>query len=414
MELIPKHFDRDHSLAELLSSVAKPKLDAALRQLLGMPYRLIGANGECMAGDPALEMPAARFPVSHELEPVGYLEIHGANESDRVRARGAAMLLELLAHGGARYFMASSLHLEAVHADHEALQQKHFALQASENRYRELAASLESEVERQIAVIETAQRQLYETEKLASVGQLAAGVAHEINNPIGFIRSNLCTAKAYVDRLHRLAEEVRRCSDDAVRQHWKQADYDFMLEDFPPLMDECIHGADRVARIVADLKEFSNVDLAQTRAADLNEQLRMAVEMARMAYPPSVSVVMQLTPLPLVACQISRINQALLNVLHNAGQALASGSGTLTVSSACVDERIVLCVRDDGAGMAPEVMARAFEPFFTTRDVGKGTGLGLTVARDVVRSHGGDIALESAPGKGTSVTITLPLARASV
>ena len=412
MELIPKHFDQEHGLTELLSSVSKEKLDTALRQLLGSPYRLVTVSGEMLIGDAAPQPGMVRAQISHDLEAVGHLEVASTNEAsaDKIaaQANGAAMLIELLLQGLARYYMASALHLEAVHSDYEALQEKHRALQESEKRYRDLAESLEAEVKRQVAVIESAQRRLYESEKLASVGQLAAGVAHEINNPIGFIKSNLGTAQSYAQRLNTVSELIRSSSDSSLREGWQQADGDYMLEDFPTLLGECIHGADRVARIVADLKAFSNVDLANVRQTDVNEQIRMATEMAKMAYAPNVSVVMQLDELPNLACQAGRLNQALLNILHNAGLAISSG-GTVTITSRCENDCIVLRIEDDGCGMTPEILARAFEPFFTTRDVGKGTGLGLTVARDIIRSHSGEISLESRPGSGTSVTITLPL-----
>jgi len=374
-----------------------------------MPYRLVDANGELIAGDAELEIVSIRTPISHDFEKIGYIESDAEDTEDsNVRMRSAAMFVELLAQSCARYIMAASLHLEAVHSDHEVLQQKHRALQESEKRYRDLASSLECEVKRQISVIESAQRQLYETEKLASVGQLAAGMAHEINNPIGFIKSNLGTAKSYIERLNKMADSIRLTSDKLVLQNWRHGDCDFVLEDFSSLLEECIHGADRVARIITDLKKFSNIDLAEIRETDLNEQLKITLEMAKMAYPPSIVIDMQLSELPIIQCQVSRINQALINIFHNAGQALASG-GTLTVSSANLEKHINIRISDNGEGMSSDVLSRAFEPFFTTRDVGKGTGLGLTVARDVIHAHSGKITLDSTPGEGTVVTILLPI-----
>jgi signal transduction histidine kinase len=292
--------------------------------------------------------------------------------------------------------------------DYQQLLAKHAALIESEARYRALSAELEGRVQEQVATIEAAQRQLYQAEKMASVGSLAAGVAHEINNPMGFIRSNLATAAGYVRRLAALAPLVARSAEPALREAWAKGDMDFVLEDFAALLEESVAGADRVAKIVADLKAFSSVDSAEEEFADLNENLRAVANVAAPQLAGRATLTLELSPLPRLRCHPGKLNQVFLSLVQNAIQAVGAG-GRIRVGSACGEGELRITVCDDGAGMAPEVLARAFDPFYTTRGVGKGTGLGLTVARDIVAAHGGRIELQSAPGRGTTVTVVLPL-----
>lgn len=406
MEIRPRNFDRDFSLRELLAGVPLERLNAALETLLGGTFRLASGAGEVIAGA-AGEIPnAVRVAVRHDLEPLGWIE--AATAEDRVRA--AAALLELLLHQGARYHMASELHIEVVRADYEELQEHYAALQASEARYRELSRQLEERVRRQVDQIEMAQRQLYQAEKLASVGQLAAGVAHEINNPIGFIRSNLHTAQDYLERLEKILAAVRADADLAAM--WRQNDMDFLLEDFGTLLAESMSGADRVARIVADLKGFSNVDQAEEEVVNLNDNVRMVCNVARARISPRAELVLDLGELPPLRCHPGRLNQVFLNLLLNAVQAM-DRRGEIRISSRCEGGEVRLEFADNGHGMTEDVLAHIFDPFFTTRDVGQGTGLGLTVSRDVVAAHGGRIEVESRVGVGSLFRIVLPAAGAA-
>lgn len=398
-------FDRDMSLAELLGSIPRDKLLGALGGLLGSDFRLTGEDGQTLLGNSTLPMEGRRRqPLVLDIEPLGYLE--GVCEEEKLRA--AAVLLELLLRAALRYRMASTLHTEAVDADYEALQLKHAALLESEGRYRALAEELEERVREQVQTIEAAQRQLYQAEKLASVGQLAAGVAHEINNPIGFIRSNLNTAHDYVSRIKVFTALVHGGDMSAIAAAWHEADMDFVLDDFSYLIDESIVGADRVARIVADLKGFSNVDAAEESMVDLNDNIRAAVNMVSPQLRPGVEFKLDLQPIPRLLCLPGHINQVFLNLLMNALQALP-GPGVIGVSSDVADRAIRIRVSDNGCGIPTDVLPRIFEPFFTTREVGAGTGLGLTVSRDIVQAHGGRIEVASEEGKGTTFTVYLPL-----
>lgn len=401
MDILPRGFDREFRLTELLGGMRRERLGAALATLLGPEFRLSSNLGEVVAGTSGELAGAKRVAVRHDLEPLGWLEAVAAEDT----LRAVATLLEMLLHQGARYLMASELHIEVVNADYAALQIQHAALQDSEARYRALSAQLEERVREQVGVIETTQRQLYQAEKMASVGQLAAGVAHEINNPMGFIRSNLGTARGYLGRLEKIAPEIRAATSLAAT--WKQADMDFVLEDFAALLQESISGADRVARIVADLKGFSNIDHSEEIDADLNENLRSVCNVAHAQVDPRAEVVMDLGDLPPLRCYAGRLNQAFLALLLNAAQAM-DVRGEIRIRSRHEGSEIRIEFADNGRGIQQDVLERIFDPFFTTREVGQGTGLGLTVSRDVVAAHGGHIEVQSAPGAGSTFTVALP------
>ena len=402
MDILPRNFDREFTLNELLSGISQQRLGEALTALLGTGFRLSSRAGEVLAGTAADLPDAVRVTVLHDLEPLGWLE--AVAKEGKVRA--AATLLELLCHQGARYHMASELHIEVVRADYETLQHQYAALQASEARYRELSQELEERVRQQVEVIETTQRQLYQAEKMASVGQLAAGVAHEINNPIGFIHSNLSTARSYIERLEKIAPAIR--ATPSLADAWKKDRMDFMLEDFGALLTESIDGTDRVTRIVADLKGFSNVDQAEEEHIDLNDSLRSICNIAHAQVSPQAEVVLDLGELPRQPCRVGQINQVLLSLLLNAVQAMDT-RGEIHIRSRYVGGEIRIEFSDSGRGIAPDMLERIFDPFFTTHEVGQGVGLGLTVSRDVVAAHGGRIEVQSEPGKGSTFTIVLPV-----
>lgn len=327
------------------------------------------------------------------------------------QVQAAAAWLDLVLAGAYRYQMAADLHIEAVNSDFEALQQKHAALQASETRYRELAAQLEQRVKQQVEVIERAQRQLYQSEKLASVGSLAAGMAHEINNPMGFIRSNLVSGLDYVRKLKLTLNAYRIGDLERASQLWNSVDIDFVLEDFSELLTESVAGADRVARIVTNLKKYASIDAAMTMPIDLNNALRAVADIARQQLP--IALTFDLQPLPVIVCDQSRMNQMLLSLLQNAVQAIeGQADGMIRVTTRLLGTQIQIAIADNGGGIAASVLSRIFDPFFTTREIGKGMGLGLTLASDIAVAHGGRIEVDSTPGAGSTFTVYLPTLQA--
>jgi hemerythrin-like metal-binding protein len=254
--------------------------------------------------------------------------------------------------------------------------------------------------------VEEAQNQLLQSEKMASIGQLAAGVAHEINNPVGFVNSNLTTLNTYVGQLLKLIDAHESGTvTDALRH---EADLDFLRQDITDLVKESQEGLDRVKKIVSNLKDFSHVDEAEWQEADINAGLESTLNVVWNEIKYKATVVREFGSLPPVRCIPAQINQVVMNLLVNAAQAIEQ-QGTITLRSGLEGEWAWIEVEDTGKGMTPAVTKRIFEPFFTTKPVGKGTGLGLSLSYDIIAKHGGSFTVRSEPGKGSSFRIVLPV-----
>ena len=265
--------------------------------------------------------------------------------------------------------------------------------------------------------LEEAHNQLLQSEKMASIGQLAAGVAHELNNPIGFVHSNLGALEKYVTDVFAIAaayEELDAnpgCAGPALERArtLKQAcDYDYLKEDVRQLMSESKDGLMRVRKIVQDLKDFSRVDSADWQWADLHRGLDSTLNIVGNELKYHCTVVKEYGELPEVYCLPSQLNQVFMNMLVNAAHAI-EGKGTITLRSGRRDNEVWISFSDTGKGIPAENLTRIFDPFFTTKPVGKGTGLGLSLAYGIVRKHQGRIEVASEVGKGTTFTIVVPI-----
>lgn len=270
------------------------------------------------------------------------------------------------------------------------------------------------EQRRLIEKLEDAQNQLLQSEKLASIGQLAAGVAHEINNPVGFVNSNFGALERYVLDLFRLIDTYASPAGAAAAAEIRQQiDYDFLKEDIVTLFKESKDGLERVKRIVQDLRDFSRVDSAQEwQKANLQTCLDTTLNVATNEIKHKADVVKVYAQIPEVECLPSQLNQVFLNLLVNAAQAIPT-YGTLTLATGSEDNWVWVSISDSGSGIAPENLKRIFDPFFTTKPVGKGTGLGLSVSYNIIAKHNGRIEVESELGKGTSFRIWLPILQPS-
>lgn len=280
--------------------------------------------------------------------------------------------------------------------------------EANENLARE-----QQELTLLLKKVEEAQQQLLQSEKMAAIGQLAAGVAHEINNPIGFVNSNLGTLKTYIDRLMRLVdayESVAGGGDPALLEKVRrEADLEFLREDLPSLVQESHEGLGRVTKIVQDLKDFSHVDQAELQDADLNAGLESTLNVVWNELKYKAEVIRELGDMPPVPCVPAQINQVFMNLLVNAAQAIEQ-RGKIIVRSGLENGFAWVEIEDTGKGMTEEVRRRIFEPFYTTKPVGQGTGLGLSISYDiVVKKHGGRLDVSSTPGVGTRFKVWLPL-----
>jgi signal transduction histidine kinase len=263
--------------------------------------------------------------------------------------------------------------------------------------------------------LQLTQVQLIQREKMASVGQLVAGVAHELNNPIGFVYSNVGTLDDFVKRLRAILDVYRAlpladAEQARVDERWKQLKVDYALKYIDSMIEGVREGAERARKIVRDLRVFARTDADVWQAVDLHEELESSLTLVNHLLKDRVTVHRTFGRLPSVECVRSQIDQVFLNLLANAAQAI-TGRGAITIETRVEDGCAVVGVNDTGAGIAPDVIGRIFDPFFTTKPVGEGTGLGLSISYEIVTKHGGEIRAESPPGGGATFTVRLPLTR---
>ena len=266
--------------------------------------------------------------------------------------------------------------------------------------------------------LEEAHNQLLQSEKMASIGQLAAGIAHELNNPIGFVHSNLGTLEGYLrdimDIIDAYAETLTSETDPALKQkkleHLREErDFSFIREDIGQLLNESKDGLVRVRKIVQDLKSFSHVSEQDWQWADLHQGLDSTLNIVWNELKYKCQVVKEYGELPKVYCLISQLNQVFMNLLVNASHAIET-KGTITIRTALLGaDAVCIEISDTGKGIAPEHLSRIFEPFFTTKPIGKGTGLGLSLSYGIVDRHHGRIEVDSQVGVGSTFRVILPI-----
>jgi PAS domain S-box-containing protein len=268
-----------------------------------------------------------------------------------------------------------------------------------------------------IAKLREAHEQLLQSEKMASIGQLAAGIAHEINNPVGFVNSNMGTLRNYVATLFGVVDAYDQALAAqplppalaarlaAARQ---AADLEFLREDVTELVKESMDGLKRVKDIVQALKDFSHVGETEWQVADLHHGLDSTLNIVANEIKYKCTVEKRYGVLPQVECLASQLNQVFMNLLVNAGHAIKE-RGTITLRTGAENGWVWIEVGDTGCGIPPENLNRIFEPFFTTKPVGSGTGLGLSLSYGIVNKHGGRIEVASEVGRGTRFTIRLPV-----
>lgn len=279
--------------------------------------------------------------------------------------------------------------------------------------------------------LRSTQKQLVQSEKMASVGQLAAGVAHEINNPVGFVASNLNTMKQYGEIYQNFvrlsldfSQEIVNCTESIehpkaeliyrtakeVSDLAEQEDIEFINEDMVQLLEESLDGARRVTDIVAGLKSFSRESIDERQPEDLNQAIVNTLKIANNEIKYKCEVETDFSDLPSVVCNISKINQVVLNLVVNAVHAVPQG-GWVKVATGTEGDMAYFEVQDNGCGIRPENMDKLFDPFFTTKAVGEGTGLGLSLSHGIIEEHGGRIDVDSTVGEGTRFRVYLPIMR---
>ena len=280
--------------------------------------------------------------------------------------------------------------------------------------------------------IKQLQRQVLQTEKMASIGQLAAGIAHEINNPMGFIHANLCQLSEYLDDLHKVWERVEalrvastreQVDREAVREAAREldatireVDAGFLLEDFGTALRESLEGSGRIREIVRDLRAFSHPDTSRLAPTDVNRALDSTAHIVWTMMKHSVVLTKQYAELPPIEGFPVQLQQVFMNLLVNAYQAIEARAATeeafrgeIKLRTRVDGDDVVVEIGDNGTGIEPEVAARIFDPFYTTKEVGVGMGLGLSTSFTLVRQHGGSLRVDSEPGRGTTFEVRIPI-----
>jgi two-component system, NtrC family, sensor kinase len=298
--------------------------------------------------------------------------------------------------------------------------QSHTAAQTAQDKAQQLEKALRE--------LSSTQAQLIQTEKMSSLGQLVAGVAHEINNPVGFIYGNLTHASEYTQHLLRLIELYQQQSTQLVPEIQKEIqaiDLDFLKEDLPKLLHSMMIGAERISQIVLSLRNFSRFDEADMKPVDIHEGidntlLLLQNRLKKVPKQPQIQIIKEYGNLPQVECYAGQLNQVFMNLLTNAidvlEECLVNSPEQITNPQICIrteilnDEQVFICITDNGPGMTEKIRKRIFDLFFTTKPVGKGTGMGLSISYQiVVEKHRGKFECISAPGQGAEFQITIPL-----
>ncbi len=394
-------------LAEVLATARKMPLDDALLfeglLTIGNPDTLCQTVSGAIYGNGADLLLAAE---------------HDVTELGRV-AEEVVRLNEELADAQRRMKRQTNLLTQATRELEEDVLRRRAVEAELKSRFEELSA-LHAELKQ-------AQQQLVQSEKLASIGQLAAGVAHEINNPIGFVQSNLGSLAGYFTRIgkvlagQREGEDLLRTMADSrpecaawlarMEKIKKDAQLDYLMEDIPVLLAESKDGIVRVRQIVADLRDFSRIDSSQQwEIVDLRSGLDSTLNIVSSELRFRADVIKEYGDLPRIKCLPLQLNQVFLNLLVNAVQATPAGRrGTVTVRCGAQNDGVWVEIADTGVGIPAENLSRIFDPFFTTKPIGEGTGLGLSLSYGIVQKHGGKIEVDSEVGFGTTFRISLPL-----
>jgi len=366
------------------------------------------------------------WPLLTEKKLVGVISINRSPEqplfSDQdFASAGLIISLVSLMVDNARLSMAQKRRLVELYEANNLLEEERVKVEKEHSERiaieHRAAEDLRREKEEQVALnkqLSEAQDQLLQSEKMASIGQLAAGVAHEINNPVGYINSNITTLESYIRDLIRLVDAYEQgLQQDEVAKIKDEIDLDYLKEDLDALLRESQEGIVRVKQIVQDLKDFSHVDESEWQWADLHRGIDSTLNIVNNEIKYKAEVTKEYGDLPQVECIISQINQVVMNLLVNAAHAIEE-RGTIVIRTGTENEGVWIEIEDSGSGMSEETAGRIFDPFYTTKPVGSGTGLGLSLSYGIIQRHNGTIDVKSELGKGTTFRIWLPIEQQQV
>jgi len=314
---------------------------------------------------------------------------------------------------GASDYLIKPIELEVLQMSVErALERRELTITA--RTYRDDLERRNAELAARKRELERLQAQIVHSEKMASLGQLAAGIAHELNNPAGFVFGNMDLVREYIHKLQRVLSRydvaVLSAADaEGLEQIKKEVKYDSLLEDVHAMLDDCVEGTMRIRDVVQNLRLFSRLDDSEFTKVDLHESIDSTIRLLSRYYGAGgICLLKDYGQLPLVDCYAGQLNQVWTNLLVNAAQSI-EGEGEVRIKTRVRDNSVVISIADTGCGIAPEELKKIFDPFFTTKSVGEGTGLGLSITYGIIEKHKGTIAAESALGKGSKFTVSIPV-----
>jgi signal transduction histidine kinase len=408
--------------------------DKLLSQLLEISEVLLLLNGAVKSGVCGVEIIDSKQSVlaasgeksPYEIcrsvivegEPVGTVLVYAPDSG--AGFNGIADMLhaavQTLIKGTMKRMLTSEAHTTIVNQSYDELLDINQKLRTSEQLYRELAESLEIKVQERTEELNKAYAEMLQKEKMAAIGGLAAGMAHEINNPIGFVISNLHTLKKYAARIVEMLEFYRKNCDPAIPVHlvelvgvkWDELKIGFVLTDIDMLVNQSLNGAERVQKLVADMRGFSHVGETGQVSTDINLEIEQTLSVLSHEIRQGTQIEQSLGIIPKIKLNPGLLSQALLQMIKNSLQ-LETPHLIVSIKTCQLGEMIIVQIADNGPGIPIEIRDRIFEPFFTTKDVGVGTGMGLTLAQQAVQVCGGTLAVNCPIEGGTIITVSLPV-----
>ncbi len=389
------------ALSERYECVTAADTPEALRLLAAQQFALVISDVQMpgLSGVELLRKIVSDFPDT------AVIMVSGIDRSQRV--------IDALRSGAFDYLL-KPCDLDVLQLRVEQALERRTLLQNGK-RYKEELEIHNAELSAQKAKLTSLQAQLMQSEKMASLGQLAGGVAHELNNPAGFIYSNMESLDRYAAGLTRLLTVYDRAllSPELTSQAnaiKKEIKYEELLPELSSIIADCQEGARRIRDIVMNLRTFSRLDEADVTQVDIHASIDSTIRILSQYYNSDhIALRREYAALPVIQCFAGQLNQVWMNLLMNAAQAIGCGPGEVRIETGVKDEMVFVRISDTGSGIKPEDLEKIFEPFFTTKPVGVGTGLGLSISYGIIASHGGTITVASTPGQGTTFTTLIPL-----
>jgi len=422
----------------LASSSAALLINVALQRLVALPLEQLQGNAHRYLKN-AVYLPDAFVATIEELKTLHklnnriYKDLNGLEEEfeqsvkERTEALKYSEDLEDLVAKRTEELQASQEELKKYSDDLEVLVAKRTEeLQASQEELANINENLEQLVEQRTKELQDSQTQLIQSEKMSSLGQMVAGLAHEINTPLAFVQNNVFELKSAQQELTDIAERFVKTHHNLINNDsgletlllenhslLETVDLDFFKEG-SQLFNDSYEGLEQIKDLIINLKNFSRLDEADMKDTDIKASLDSTLKIAHNFLKHRVTVVKEYGDIPIVKCYPSRLNQVFLNLITNAAQACEKQSGSeqkgqITLRTAYIDRKVVIDIADSGTGIPPENLKKIFEPFFTTKPVGSGTGLGLSIVYKIIEQHNGIITVDSKVGSGTTFKIHLPV-----